>query len=132
MAFYLDMAALIKQFGVPITVYPALPKDAQGEYVDAKWVPAKQPDPVQVSEVIVPLGRIGSYSQMFQLKDLGQDEHYEAEWLSLATYEMGTVIEHDGHRMVVRNKDDYSDYSNVTIYYLDADSDDQKEDEADA
>lgn len=114
MAFYLDMADLIHSFGVDLKVY-----QKNGDWVNGRYIESIA-EPATVSEVLVPLNRIGEYSQMFQLRDIGAIEQYQAMWLSLGDYSDGTIIEHGEDKMIVMGRDDYSDYSNVTIYYLNA------------
>lgn len=121
MAFYLDVASLLEQFGTELNVYPA---SNAGEWVDGHWIADEASEPIKLYEPVIPLGRIGAYSSMLTLQDTGNREHYEAEWLSSGNYPMGTVVKHGDTTLVVRNKDDYTDYSNVTVYYLSADSDD--------
>lgn len=120
--FYIDATQLLATFGTKLTVYPAT-KDG-GEWADGQWVP-DEPEAVEVTEPFVPQGRIGQYSTMLALRDTGKVERYTAEWLSAGSYEMGTVVEHQGKRLVVADKDDYTDYSNLTVYYLAAETDDQ-------
>lgn len=121
MGFYIDASELMKTFGVKFTVYP---KAEGGHRENGRWIPAPDPEPIEVVEPIFPLGRVSAYSQMLLTRDVGDMERYELEWLSSGKYPLGTVVVHNGRRLVVRNSDDYKDYSNLTIYYLSADSED--------
>lgn len=123
MAFYIDAQSMLDTFATDFQVIPYI----EGHYGDdGIWIEATQGDPVTVHEPILPMGVMSSYSTMMFLGDAGQKHQYSAEWLSAGVYEMGTVVIHDGVRLIVRNKDDYTDYSNLTVYYLDADTDDQE------
>lgn len=122
MAFYLDVAALIDMFGTELTVYP---KSNGGKWVEGQWTQSDLVDPITVNEAFFPLGQIGKYSTMLGLSETGNSEKYEYEWLSTGKYEMGTIVKHGDTTLVVRNKDDYTDYSNATIYYLSATENDK-------
>ncbi|MHA3065648.1 hypothetical protein [Lacticaseibacillus saniviri] len=108
------MADLIHSFGVELQVYRKT-----GDWVNGRFTETLS-EPEVVSEVLVPLGRIGEYSQMFQLRDLGAVEQYQAMWLSLGDYPDGTIVEHGDDKMLVMGRDNYRDYSDVAIYYLNA------------
>lgn len=123
MSFYLDMKSTMAAFGTKLTVYPYV----EGKWSEGQWQDGLLGDAVEVVEPFVPMGRISQYSAMLATRESGVVERYEAEWLSSGDYPLGTVVQHGERRLVVRDKDDYTDYSNVTIYYLEAESDDQNE-----
>ena len=121
--FHIDATPMLSAFATEFQVIPYV-KGHTGD--DGIWVPASEGEPITVNEPIIPMGVMSSYSTMHRLGEAGQSNEYSDEWLSAGKYEMGTVVILDGVRLIVRNKDDYTNYSNLTVYYLDADSDDQE------
>ncbi|WP_155286045.1 hypothetical protein [Lacticaseibacillus zhaodongensis] len=126
MSFYIDATSMFETFATSLIVYP---KNTQkdGHYEDGRWIDDPEPAPKTVDEPFIPMGRVSDYSAMLMTRDTGDLQRYSAEWLSKGKYEMGTAVIVHGVRYIVRDKDDYTSYSNLTIYYLQADDQDQKD-----
>ena len=129
MSFNLVMKPVLDAFATKLTVYPKA-ADGAGHRENGRWIADPDPEPIEVEEPFLPLGRVSAYSLMLTTREVGDIQRYEAEWLSSGDYAIGTVVVHHGKRLVVRNIDDYTDYSDVTIYYLSADDEDNREEAA--
>lgn len=126
MSFHIDATSMFATFGTTLTVYPLRDKNA-GHRENGRWIPDPEPAPITVTEPFLPMGRVSDYSEMRINRDTGDIERYSAEWLSPGDYAIGTAVVNHGTRYLVRNKDDYTDYSNLTIYYMQADEEDNRD-----
>lgn len=116
MAFYMDVSSLLKTFAVEVKVWP---KSSGGHYNDLGiWEEDGDGQPLTVYEPFLPSSRIGLYSVMQQLKEIGKIDQYNAVWISSGDYGTGTVCEHAGKRYAVTDIKDLSSYSNAHIYYM--------------
>lgn len=122
MGFYVDMDSVLDAFAVDLTIYPVA--DEQGEYVGGHWVP-KDAESFKVSEPFVPNSRVGMYSKNIINRETGDNIEYEAIWYSKSTVPLKSIVEHKGTRYVIQYSTDYTDYSNVTVYYLSAEQSQQ-------
>ncbi|KRK40800.1 hypothetical protein [Loigolactobacillus bifermentans] len=124
MAFYLDLTSLLATFAVDVTVYPPEPKEP-GKWVDGAWQEPVQAEPVHLKEPVVPNSRVGLYSLNALIRETGVEIRYELVWISKGDYPIDTVVEHRGKRYLVRYVKDLKNYSNVSIYYLEAEENQQ-------
>ena len=69
-------------------------------------------------EPFVPNDRDNFYSLVSMLRDTGHISQYNAIWISAHDYPIQTIVEHKNKRYRVVNIQDLTDYSNVTLYYL--------------
>ncbi|WP_225363582.1 hypothetical protein [Ligilactobacillus agilis] len=114
MAFYLDMTSVLDTFKSEVTVI----SEAQGRWIDGQWVEDAEGERKTFYEPFVPNDRIGVYSLVDILRETGHIEQYNAVWISAQAYPLGTIVEHKATKYKVANIQDLTDYSNVTLYYL--------------
>lgn len=119
MAFFMDLTSLLDAFAVKIRVYPAADEDIGG-WVKGQWQQAPNGEPFTLEEPFVPNSRVGWESVVAMLRDTGQANKFAAVWFSKGVYPIKTVVEHNDKRYTVEQIKDLTDYSNVTIYYLEA------------
>lgn len=123
MAFYMDVSSLLKTFAVKVKVWP---KSRDGHYDELGiWHDSNDGKPLIVNEPFIPSSRIGLYSVMQQIKEVGKVDQYNAVWISSGSYGSGTICEHADKKYVVTDIKDLSSYSNATIYYM---ADEEKND----
>ena len=104
MSFYIDMTTVLDMFKTEIKVVSG---SSEGEWIDGQW------------QESVPNDLVGQYSFMNVMRDVGDFTQYNAIWLSKHyDYPINTIVEHKNKRYRVCNIQDLSDYSNVTMYYL--------------
>lgn len=123
MSFYLDMGGVLEMFAVPLKVYVA---SDSGHFEDGRWMPGHS-EPITVNEPFLP----NTYSNMSGATALRQGIHgnittYKMQWFSMGKYELGTRVEHNNVVYVVESKNDYTDYANVTQYFLDTEENHHK------
>lgn len=120
MAFYIDATSILDGFATHLTVYPKL----KGKRIAGEWV--KQSDnPIEADEPFIPSG-FKSENSVQALFDSAMFEQYDAIWFSKLKVPVLSTVEHNGKKYVVQKLDDYTDYSNVTQYYLMANSKDEQ------
>ena len=116
MAFYIDMTSVLNTFQTEVKVISTASK---GEWVDGQWEEDTSTKEQVFHEPFVPNDLVGQYSIMKLLRDVGNVDQYNAIWLSKTpTFETGTRVQHKGKNYQIVNIQDLSDYSNVTLYYL--------------
>ncbi|AGR65258.1 hypothetical protein BFD03_05475 [Limosilactobacillus reuteri] len=115
MSFYIDMTTVLDMFKTEIKVVSG---SSEGEWIDGQWQEA-QGQETTYYEPFVPNDLVGQYSFMNVMRDVGDFTQYNAIWLSKhSDYPINTIVEHKNKRYRVCNIQDLSDYSNVTMYYL--------------
>lgn len=124
----MDMSALLDMFAVDIRVSPATNEDIGG-WVDSEWKTAPKPEPFVVHEPFLPNSRVGMENIVALIRDTGQAQKYAAVWLSKGEYPIKTIVEHKGKQYSVEQIKDLTDYSNVTIYYLESEDNQQDQPE---
>lgn len=116
MAFYLDMSSVLDIFKTEVKVV----SPARGEWVDGQWVEEKGTGDQVFYEPFVPNDRVGVYSLIDVLRETGHVEQYNAVWISAQKFPAGTIVEHKGTRYRISTIQDLTDYSNITLYYLES------------
>lgn len=116
MAFYIDMTSVLDTFATDIKV---VNNSSDGEWVDGEWQENNSTKEQIFHEPFVPNDLVGQYSLMNILRDVGNVTKYNAIWLSKTpNFENGTIVQHQNKNYKIVNIQDLSDYSNVTMYYL--------------
>lgn len=116
MAFYIDMTPVLDTFATDIKV---VSNSSDGEWVDGEWQENNSTKELIFHEPFVPNDLVGQYSLMNILRDVGNVTKYNAIWLSKTpNFENGTIVHHQNKNYKIVNIQDLSDYSNVTMYYL--------------
>lgn len=116
MAFYLDMTSVLDTFQ---TEEKVISTASQGQWIDGQWEEDSSTEEQVFHEPFVPNDLVGQYSIMKMLRDIGNVDQYNAIWISkTSTFETGTRVQHKGKNYQIVNIQDLSDYSNVTLYYL--------------
>lgn len=116
MAFYIDMTPVIDTFATDIKV---ISNASAGDWVDGEWKENTSVKEQVFHEPLVPNDLVGQYSMMNMLKDIGNVTQYNAIWLSKTPgFENGTIVQHKKKNYKIIDIQDLSDYSNVTMYYL--------------
>lgn len=124
MGFYVDMSSVLDSFKVDLTIYPVT--EGQGDYVNGHWIP-NDAAPFKVSEPFLPNSRVGMYSKNIVNRETGDNIEYEAIWYSKSAVPLKSIVDHKGTRFVVQYSTDYTDYSNINVYYLSAEENQQSE-----
>lgn len=116
MAFYINMTSVLNTFATDIKV---ISNSSDGKWVDGEWQENSSTKEQIFHEPFVPNDLVGQYSLMNVLRDVGNVTKYNAIWLSKTpNFENGTIVQHKDKRYKVVSIQDLSDYSNVTMYYL--------------
>ena len=116
MAFYIDMTSVLDTFATDIKV---ISNSSDGEWIDGEWQENSSTKEQIFHEPFVPNDLVGQYSLMNILRDVGNVTKYNAIWLSKPpNFENGTIVQHQNKNYKIVNIQDLSDYSNVTMYYL--------------
>ena len=125
MSFFLDMTSVMKMFQTEIKVISNVidGQAVEGKWVRGRWVEqtAESKEEVQTFyEPFVPNTRQDMYSLVDALRDTGHVTKFNAVWISSQKFPMQTLVEHNSHRYRVVDIQDLTDYSNVTLYYLES------------
>ena len=116
MAFYLDMSSVLDTFKTEVKV---VSNSSNGEWVDGQWQEATSIQEQVFYEPFIPNDLVGQYSLMNMLRETGNVTEFNAIWLSsVPNFEIGTIVQHKDKNYKIVNIQDLSDYSNVTMYYL--------------
>ena len=116
MAFYLDMSSVLDTFKTEVKV---VSNSSNGEWVDGQWQEATSIQEQVFYEPFIPNDLVGQYSLMNMLRETGNVTEFNAIWLSsVPNFEIGTIVQHKDKDYKIVNIQDLSDYSNVTMYYL--------------
>ncbi len=116
MAFYLDMSSVLDTFKTEVKV---VSNSSNGEWVDGQWQEATSTQEQVFYEPFIPNDLVGQYSLMNMLRETGNVTEFNAIWLSsVPNFEIGTIVQHKDKNYKIVNIQDLSDYSNVTMYYL--------------
>lgn len=116
MAFFVDMTSVLDTFAADIKV---ISDTSHGEYIDGEWKEDTSIKEQVFHEPFVPNDLIGQYSMVNMLRNIGNVTQYNAIWLSKTPdFETGTIVQHNNKNYKIINVQDFSDYSNVTMYYL--------------
>ena len=116
MTFNIDMTTVLNTFATDIKV---ISNTSNGEWVDGEWKEDNSIKEQTFREPLVPNNLVGQESMVNLLKDIGNVTQYNAIWFSkMPDFEIGTIVQHKNKNYKIVNIQDLSDYSNVTIYYL--------------
>ena len=115
MSFYIDMTSVLDTFKTEIKV---ISNSSSGDSIDGQWVEDEEQSEQVLFEPFVPNDRDNFYSLVSMLRDTGHISQYNAIWISAHDYPIQTIVEHKNKRYRVVNIQDLTDYSNVTLYYL--------------
>ena len=116
MAFYLDMSSVLDTFKTEVKV---VSNSSNGEWVDGQWQETTSTQEQVFYEPFIPNDLVGQYSLMNMLRETGNVTEFSAIWLSsVPNFEIGTIVQHKDKNYKIVNIQDLSDYSNVTMYYL--------------
>ncbi|AZZ67186.1 hypothetical protein [Lactobacillus johnsonii] len=116
MAFYLDMSSVLDTFKTEVKV---VSNSSNGEWVDGQWQETTSTQEQVFYEPFIPNDLVGQYSLMNMLRETGNVTEFNAIWLSsVPNFEIGTIVQHKDKNYKIVNIQDLSDYSNVTMYYL--------------
>lgn len=117
---YEDFSDILDEFSIPLLVTLPDSEHPAGHTEHGAWVPDVVP-PTEVNEPLTPPSKTASYSAQEQFNEGGQTLSYDALWYSKLDVPNGTTVrinKDHGRTFTVSNRQDYSDYSNVTVYEL--------------
>ncbi|QBO37277.1 hypothetical protein EQG49_12810 [Periweissella cryptocerci] len=111
----MNFNSLIKSFGVPLKVYAPM-TDGGGHYDDAgRWIKddVATLTPISVNEPFLPMK-----ADEQAPTQSGMIYSSEYKWYSTLVCAIGTRVVHNGHVYEVKSSVPYTDYSNVTKYFV--------------
>lgn len=132
MSFYMNVSDMLDDYGVDIKVWPAKkPHTSEEQLVGGFSLPSDKLsdlDPKDADERHDPVLPINSMtSELAQILAGGQQTNGDLLWLSSGKYNIGTIVwvpTQMGYYRVT-NLSNYQDYSNLIIYELKGDDENQ-------
>lgn len=116
MAFYMDMTSVLDTFKTEVKV---ISESTSCEWIDGLPKENTEHEEQVFYEPFVPNDLVGQYSMMNMLRDVGNVTQYNAIWISKTSgFKTGTIVRHKDKNYKIVNIQDLTDYSNVTMYYL--------------
>lgn len=117
-----NFSSMIRRYGIPLEIQTKSGNSA-GHYDELnRWVPDGD-ETLKVTEPLLPPGANASQSMMMSMQAGGEVGVYELYWYSEhPDMAINTIVKNvrTGKQYKVANSSDYTDYSTVTVYGLEA------------